>query len=132
MRMDDNRRQALTALWQELADTENEVGQFEIDSATLLRFQELQDRIRGEVRRERAAESLDRVRAIASEIREGIRGTKLREAVESLRQSFGSQPPALVASFRSLQQRTDADEVGMLEDLIVIEEILKELNNAAE
>jgi hypothetical protein len=121
MRMDDSRKRALEYLVDEMG--EDAAGRDERDPVLEARFRDLKSELQGQVRRRAATESLARTREFAERLREGLRGERLKEALDRLRGTLDLSQSEVAVCFRSLQERREEDVEGMLEDLLLLEEL---------
>jgi hypothetical protein len=91
------------------------------------RFSDLKRQTEGVERRRLAARSLTRTRELIARIRQGLHGDERTQAIDRLQAGLGSSRPELAACFRSLKERSEQDEAGMLEDLATIQRYIQEV-----
>jgi hypothetical protein len=125
MRLDEQRRQALLALFENLG----EAAEPPVSEGTRQRFERLQSRIQGEERRRAAAETLVRLRDLARRIREGLEGDALAEALSKMRLDLESGRPGMLAAYRSLETRGEDDQQEMLKDLLLLQKLIQEADS---
>lgn len=97
------------------------------DGQLTLRFGDLLPSLKAKARRQQSADSLARVAEMISAIRGGFSRDDVRASLEKLSATLGPKSPELVVSFRNLMDRPDADEEGMMQDLLVLQQLISEI-----
>ena len=98
------------------------------DAQLTKRFENLLPSLKAKARRQQSADSLAKVLDIINAIRDGFSHESIRISLEKLSATLGPKSPELAVSFRNLMERPDADEEGMMQDLLVLQQLIVEMS----